>query len=156
MLPSQPQPTDCSTAYSLRSSQDLHHYGGTLLRNLQDQRKLLLHCLTQKRTPTILWRRWSSPQPQCYGCGSPYIIHNQMHLLLHLKRNGTETRTASPETQPNGASLECEWYIEHIRNCQAQDQHQIELWRSMRVLQPLHPQLWKRWSHLRTSLAPGY
>ena len=74
MIPSQAWPTNCSTTLSLRGSQKFHHHGGTLLQGLQDQRKLLPHGITQERTPSILWRRWLSPWPQCYGCGSSHII----------------------------------------------------------------------------------
>ena len=41
--------------------------------------------------------------------------------MLYLKRDSAKTRTAHPEAQPNGVSLEHGWNTEQIRNGQIQD-----------------------------------
>ena len=46
MVPLRTQPANCSTTHSFRSSQSLHHYGGTLLKGLRDWGRVLPHCIT--------------------------------------------------------------------------------------------------------------
>ena len=111
MVPPRTQPTNCSTTHSLRSSQSLHHYGGTLLKGLKIEGGYC-HITSLKRGPQPFYGGSSchhDPNAMDVDCLMLFLVeqahhmHENRYFICHKEGCSTRNHPGYNQNCPTGS-----------------------------------------------------